>query len=160
MWAQDQGQQTTTEVWSKVKSSARPWYLLPVIPATREDQDLKPTLADSSWDPTLKKPITKKGWWSGLRWRPWVQTPSTEKKRWKALTFSVKMKLFFLSIWALNQHCPLELSVMMSKTVTTRQSAWNVTTVTKKLNLLFYLIKMHILLAMCGQLLPLAAVQI
>jgi hypothetical protein len=28
---------------------------------------LKPTGANSSQDPILKKPITKKGWWSGSR---------------------------------------------------------------------------------------------
>jgi hypothetical protein len=27
-----------------------------------------------------KKPITKKGWWSGSRCRPWVQTPVLPKK--------------------------------------------------------------------------------
>jgi hypothetical protein len=27
------------------------------------------------WNPISKKPIIKKGWWSGSRHRPWVQTP-------------------------------------------------------------------------------------
>jgi hypothetical protein len=30
-----------------------------------EDQDSKPAQANSSQDPISKKPITKKGWWSG-----------------------------------------------------------------------------------------------
>jgi hypothetical protein len=31
----------------------------------QEDLGLKPALANSSQDPILKKPNTKKGWWSG-----------------------------------------------------------------------------------------------
>jgi hypothetical protein len=31
----------------------------------REDQDLKPIWANSSQDPILKNPFTRKGWWSG-----------------------------------------------------------------------------------------------
>jgi hypothetical protein len=38
----------------------------------QEDQGSKPAQANSLWDPILKKPITKKGWWSGSRCRPWV----------------------------------------------------------------------------------------
>jgi hypothetical protein len=40
-----------------------------------EDHGSKPAWANSSRDHILKKPITKKGWWSGSWCRPWVQTP-------------------------------------------------------------------------------------
>jgi hypothetical protein len=33
----------------------------------QKDCDSKPTQASSSWDPIMKKTITKKGWWSGSR---------------------------------------------------------------------------------------------
>jgi hypothetical protein len=36
--------------------------------------------ASGSWDPTLKKSITKKSWRSGSRCRPWVQIPNTAKQ--------------------------------------------------------------------------------
>jgi hypothetical protein len=36
----------------------------------QEDHSLKPSWANSSWDPISKKPITKKGWRSGSRCRP------------------------------------------------------------------------------------------
>jgi hypothetical protein len=32
-------------------------------------------------DLILKKPITKKDWWSGSRCRPWVHTPVLQKKK-------------------------------------------------------------------------------
>jgi hypothetical protein len=38
----------------------------------QEDQGSKSVQANSSQHPILKKPITKKGWWSGSRCRPWV----------------------------------------------------------------------------------------
>jgi hypothetical protein len=41
---------------------------------------LNPVLANSSQTLSKKKPITKKGWWSGLRCRPWVQTTVPQKK--------------------------------------------------------------------------------
>jgi hypothetical protein len=36
----------------------------------QEDHGLKPARANSFRDPILRKPITKKGWWSGSRFRP------------------------------------------------------------------------------------------
>jgi hypothetical protein len=42
---------------------------------------LKPFWANSSLDPILKKPFTKKGWWSGSKYRPWVQAPVLKKKK-------------------------------------------------------------------------------
>jgi hypothetical protein len=36
----------------------------------QEDRGSKPAQANSSQDPISKKPITKKGWWSGSRCRP------------------------------------------------------------------------------------------
>jgi hypothetical protein len=39
----------------------------------QEDQSLKPAQENSLQDLILKKPITKKGWWSGSRCRPLVQ---------------------------------------------------------------------------------------
>jgi hypothetical protein len=60
-------------------ASCQVWWLTPVIPVTRgrdqEDHGSKPAPANSSRDPISKKPITKKGWWSGSRCRSWVQTP-------------------------------------------------------------------------------------
>jgi hypothetical protein len=36
----------------------------------QEDCGSKPARENNSQNPILKKPITKKGWWSGLRYRP------------------------------------------------------------------------------------------
>jgi hypothetical protein len=36
----------------------------------QEDDGSKPDRANSSQDPILKNPITKKGWWSGMRYKP------------------------------------------------------------------------------------------
>jgi hypothetical protein len=36
----------------------------------QEDCDSKPADGSSLQDPTLKKPITKKNWWTGSRCRP------------------------------------------------------------------------------------------
>jgi hypothetical protein len=47
----------------------------------QEDHVLKPAWANNSQDPISKKPITKKGYWSGSRCRPWVQVPVLQKKR-------------------------------------------------------------------------------
>jgi hypothetical protein len=51
------------------------WWLMPVIISFSEGRDKKdrfskPAQASSSKDRILKKPIPKKGWWSGLRYRP------------------------------------------------------------------------------------------
>jgi hypothetical protein len=45
----------------------------------QEDCGLKSAQANGSQDPILKKPFTKKGWWSGSRCRPWVQMPKLQK---------------------------------------------------------------------------------
>jgi hypothetical protein len=42
---------------------------------------LKPAQANSSWDPILKIPITKRAGRVGSRWRPWVQVPVPKKKK-------------------------------------------------------------------------------
>jgi hypothetical protein len=47
----------------------------------QEDRASKPTLANSLQDPILKKPIMRKGWWSGSRCRPRVQAPVLQKKK-------------------------------------------------------------------------------
>jgi hypothetical protein len=36
----------------------------------QKNYSLKPAWANSSWNPILKKLITKKDWWSGSRYRP------------------------------------------------------------------------------------------
>jgi hypothetical protein len=41
----------------------------------QEDCGLKPAQENSSRDPILKIPNTKKGWWSGSRCSHWVETP-------------------------------------------------------------------------------------
>jgi hypothetical protein len=61
----------------------------------QEDHDLKPAQANSFWDPISKKPITKKGWWSGSRCRPWVQTsvpPKKKKKSWEPRSVNTGQK--------------------------------------------------------------------
>jgi hypothetical protein len=52
-------------------------------------------------DPILKKPFTKKGWWSGSRCRPLLQTPALQKK---GIILSQEMWLMFviLAIWEAN----------------------------------------------------------
>jgi hypothetical protein len=59
------------------------YWLMPVISGGRDQEYVcwKPAWANSSGDPTSKKPTIKKGWWSGSRCRPWVQTPVPQKKR-------------------------------------------------------------------------------
>jgi hypothetical protein len=44
-------------------------WLMPEILAIQEDVRSQPQ-ANGSQDPISKKPITKKGWWSGSRCRP------------------------------------------------------------------------------------------
>jgi hypothetical protein len=60
-------------------SNARHWWLTPIILATQEAEIRRITVrsqppANSSGDPILKKPITKKktknSWWIGSRCRP------------------------------------------------------------------------------------------
>jgi hypothetical protein len=46
-----------------------------------EDHNSKPALANGSWNPILKKPFTKKSWWSGSRCRPWVKASVPQKKK-------------------------------------------------------------------------------
>jgi hypothetical protein len=50
----------------------------------QEDGGSKPPQSNSLQDPISKRPITKKGWWSGSMYRPWVQAPlphtHTQKK--------------------------------------------------------------------------------
>jgi hypothetical protein len=47
----------------------------------QDDQGSKPARANGSWDPILKKPITKKGWGRGSRCRSWVQAQYHKKKK-------------------------------------------------------------------------------
>jgi hypothetical protein len=47
----------------------------------QEDHSSKPAWANSSQDPILKKPFTKKGWWSSSRCGPWVQPHYHKKKK-------------------------------------------------------------------------------
>jgi hypothetical protein len=47
----------------------------------QENHDPKPARTNSSWDPILKKKITKKGCWSGSGCRPWVQIQVCKKKK-------------------------------------------------------------------------------
>jgi hypothetical protein len=65
-------------VSNRVMQNTRPagcWWLTPVIITTKE-ADIRRIMvqsqpqANSSQDPILKKPNTKKGWWSGSRNRP------------------------------------------------------------------------------------------
>jgi hypothetical protein len=45
------------------------------------EQDNRSSKPAWAWDPILKIPNTKQGWWSGSRCRPWVQTPVQKKKK-------------------------------------------------------------------------------
>jgi hypothetical protein len=46
-----------------------------------EDHSSKATRANSSQDPILKMPITKKSWWSGLRCRSEFKPQYSKKKK-------------------------------------------------------------------------------
>jgi hypothetical protein len=63
--------------WAAVAHAYNPSYS-----GSRDQKDCgwKPAQGNSSRDPILKKPITKKGWWSSSRCRPWVQTPVPPKR--------------------------------------------------------------------------------
>jgi hypothetical protein len=55
--------------------AVRCWWLTSIILAYSRGRDgenlgSKPAWANNSKDPISKNPITKKGWWSGLRCRP------------------------------------------------------------------------------------------
>jgi hypothetical protein len=68
----------------RISLAPAPW-LMPAILATQEAEinnlSWKPTRANSSGDPILKKHNTKNDWWSVSRWRPWVQAPVPQKKK-------------------------------------------------------------------------------
>jgi hypothetical protein len=73
---------------SSVKKLVRSWALVArtCILAIREVEirrihGLKPAPANSSQGPTLKIPITKKGWWSGSRLAPEFKPPYHQKKK-------------------------------------------------------------------------------
>jgi hypothetical protein len=53
----------------------------------QEDRGSKPARTNSSRDPVLKKPFTKKGWWGNSRHRPRVQTLNTARKKKKRKRF-------------------------------------------------------------------------
>jgi hypothetical protein len=61
--------------WVMVAHICNPRYL------GSEDSSSKRVPGNSSRDPISKKPLTKKGWWSGSRCRPWVQTPVPKEKK-------------------------------------------------------------------------------
>jgi hypothetical protein len=57
---------------------------MPIILATKEARDQE----DHNSNPpqenrhaTVKKPITKKGWWNSSKYRPCVQAPIPQKKK-------------------------------------------------------------------------------
>jgi hypothetical protein len=58
-----------------LKSIASCWCLIPVILATQKAEIRRIEVQSQPEqivlrDPILKKPFTKKGWWSGSRYRP------------------------------------------------------------------------------------------
>jgi hypothetical protein len=61
------------------------WWLRPIIPSTQEAEIRRIEVRSQPGQivhETLskkKKPIRKKGWWSGSRWRPQVQAPVWQK---------------------------------------------------------------------------------
>jgi hypothetical protein len=64
----------------------------------QEDRGLKPAPGQTVWE-TLsqkKKPITKKGWWSGSRGRPWVEISITRKRKSKRNSSVLLFKEFFI----------------------------------------------------------------
>jgi hypothetical protein len=60
----------------------------------QEDHSLKPPLANSSVRPYLKKPFTKKDWWSGSRSSPEIK-PKYHKKKQTILQVSSCLNVFF-----------------------------------------------------------------
>jgi hypothetical protein len=58
----------------------------------QEDHSSKPAQENSSRDPTLKIPNTKKGWWSGSRCRPWVQALVPKKKKENSRKAGIQLK--------------------------------------------------------------------
>jgi hypothetical protein len=57
-------EQKSLRSWALVAHSYNPSYLGGRV---KENWDLKSVRANSSQDPILKKPFSKKGWWSGSR---------------------------------------------------------------------------------------------
>jgi hypothetical protein len=55
---------------SQNKKQAGHQWLTPVIPATQEAEIRRITVQSQPRQILKKKPITKKGWWSGSRCRP------------------------------------------------------------------------------------------
>jgi hypothetical protein len=62
---------------SRDEIRGRHLWLTPVILAG----EYLPAWANISTRPYLKKPFTKKDWWSGSRCRPWIQAPVQQKKK-------------------------------------------------------------------------------
>jgi hypothetical protein len=89
----------------------------------QEDHSSKPAQANSSPDPVLKKPFTKKSWWSGLRWRPWVQTSVLEKKKKKTLSSYFTCFHSLSSVpWSCPEAAACDWADQMQKQI--RESSW------------------------------------
>jgi hypothetical protein len=86
-----------TQIKTPPKPAAEGSHLYFQLPGGRDQEasSWKPARANGLQDPTLKIPITKKGWWSGSRYRPWVQTPAVQKKKKKKTS---PLKFYFTSV--------------------------------------------------------------
>jgi hypothetical protein len=71
LWRRDQNKLGEGWLGSLGKSKVSAHACNPSYSAGRDQEahDSKPAWANSFRDPALKKPITKKGWWSGSRYR-------------------------------------------------------------------------------------------
>jgi hypothetical protein len=98
--------------WALVAHTCNPSYSRG---RDQEDCDLKPGGANSSHDPSSKKPITKKGWWNGsvLALSSRLSTAKKKKKEpllsnkfpRRALSFLVSCG-FLLYSWTWPKFCP------------------------------------------------------
>jgi hypothetical protein len=80
--------------WAPVAHTCNPSYS---GGRDQEDHGSKPAWANSSQDPILKNPITKKEWWNGLRCRPQIQAPIPQQQQQKKQKERKKGKLNWCS---------------------------------------------------------------
>jgi hypothetical protein len=86
--------------WALVAHTCNPGYWRD---RDHEDCGSKPAWTNSLQDPILKKPKTKKGWWSGSRCRPCVPIPVLPKKKEREIMMRYCPVLIRISVIEANQ---------------------------------------------------------